>query len=553
MPEPGTPTDGPELLRRIGELEARITRLERRLEPAAAGAPRAPEPAQLALIESVTAVPVLGRAVLAIAGAYMLRALTEAHILPPQAGVFAAIAYAVFWLVWAVRLPAGRRAETVVYSLTSALVLGPLLWEATLRLRALSTWNSAAVLLAFTCIGLLVSWRKNLLFVATISVLTAVLTGAVLLIGSRDVVPFLLLLVLIASAVEISACLDHWLNERWLAAAAADLVVLLATYLVSNSRGLPESYAPIPRWVALAAQLALPTIYLSSTLVRILLRGSLFTIFEVAQIAAAFTVAVGGGLRLGNSWIVSIDAALCLGSAAACYAAGTALKGHNSRVLVTVGFVLVLAGLRLALPAGWAAAVASALALGCMLLRTTAFRWQSAGYLLFALGSSGALAQATEALLDAHDLTGSVLPLVGETAVALACFVLAARAGSGRRLNQTILAGAAFWLLAALGAAAIAALYHAVFGPLASHAYCAAGGTTALAGGAVLLAWIGSRWTAWNVMPLVYPAMALGAYRVLLVDLRQDSKMALVVSLLVYGTALLLLPGLMRPRQTPSS
>ena len=29
------------------------------------------------------------------------------------------------------RIPAGRRAETVLYSLTSALVLGPLLWEST--------------------------------------------------------------------------------------------------------------------------------------------------------------------------------------------------------------------------------------------------------------------------------------------------------------------------------------------------------------------------------------------------------------------------------------
>lgn len=552
MPEPGTQADVGELLRRMREIEARLARLEQRFEPAPiASAPRAAEPAQIALLESVAAVPILGRAVLAMAGAYVLRAFTEAHTLPSKAGVFAAIGYAVFWLVWAARIPPGRRAETTLYSLTSALVLGPLLWEATLRLRAVSTWTSAAVLLAFTSIGLLISWRKNLLIVTTISILTAVLTGAALLIGSHDVVPFLLLLVLIAAAVEISASLDHWLSERWLAAVAADLVVLLATYLASRPRGLPESYAAIPYFFVLGAQLALPAIYLSSTVVRTLLRGSTIRVFEVAQLAIVFLLVVGGAPRLGGPSILA-SSIFCLGSAAVCYATGTALKGRSFQVYLTFGFLLTVAAVRMALPAGWAAAVTSALALGCMMLGKSAFRWQGAGYLLFALASSGALAQSTRGLLDGHDPADSVLPLLGEAAIALACFILAARGPSPSVLRMA-LAAAAFWPLAALAAAAIAGSYHAIFGSLASHSYCAAGRTAVLAGGAVLLAWIGPRRTAFGITPLVYPLMIVGAYRLLLVDLRQDSKAALVISLLVYGSALLLVPRLMRPRQTTSS
>ena len=47
---------------------------------------------------------------------------------------------------------------------------------------------------------------------------------------------------------------------------------------------------------------------------------------------------------------------------------------------------------------------------------------------------------------------------------------------------------------------------------------------------------------------LVYPVMALGAYRMVGVDLQQDRTAALFLSLLLYGGALMLLPRLMRAR-----
>jgi hypothetical protein len=47
---------------------------------------------------------------------------------------------------------------------------------------------------------------------------------------------------------------------------------------------------------------------------------------------------------------------------------------------------------------------------------------------------------------------------------------------------------------------------------------------------------------------LVYPVMALGAYRMVGVDLQQDRTAALFLSLLLYGGALILLPKLMRER-----
>ena len=71
--------------------------------------------------------------------------------------------------------------------------------------------------------------------------------------------------------------------------------------------------------------------------------------------------------------------------------------------------------------------------------------------------------------------------------------------------------------------------------------------TAVLALGALLLAAAGTRWKRSELAVLVYALMALGAYRLLLVDLRQDIKAAVVLSLLVYGAALTLLPRLMQP------
>src|ERR1035437_5626344 len=191
-----------DLEREVRDLALRVAALEQLVGHALA-CPEQPKvgqavaPATLHPLPETTALlPVLGRALLGLAGAYLLRALTESGTFAPQAGVAIGLIYALLWLVWAARTPAALRIETALRSLTSVLVLAPLLWEATLRFHAISTWTAGAILLLFTFV-------------------------------SRAPPP----------ALEPPPCLDHWLSERWLAATTADLSVLLATWLVTNARG----------------------------------------------------------------------------------------------------------------------------------------------------------------------------------------------------------------------------------------------------------------------------------------------------------------------------
>ena len=103
-----------QLREELHALQRRVDALERsgapRLQSAplpAGGVPRIPElEASIpGLAGMPNAVPVLGRAVLGLAGAYLLRALSETGSLPRAAVAFVAILYAFGWLIWSAGPP----------------------------------------------------------------------------------------------------------------------------------------------------------------------------------------------------------------------------------------------------------------------------------------------------------------------------------------------------------------------------------------------------------------------------------------------------------------
>jgi hypothetical protein len=548
------------------ELERRVARLEKLAGVADAPAPAATAepPVEIVAGPSVNPaalLPVLGRALLGLAGAYLLRALTELAVIPPAWGVAAGILYAIFWLFQAAHTPPSRHLETAAHSLTAVLVLCPLLWEGTLRFHAISTWTAAGLLVAFVVFGLAVSWRKNLLVVATIVILAGLGTGAGLLIATRDVVPFTLVFLAIAAAVEISSCLEHWLSERWLAALAADLAVLLATWLVTREYGLPEGYIAIPYGWLLGLQVALLVIYLASTIVRTLLRGLTFTWFETAQCAVAFLICVDGGQQLSGA-APTICAAFAMACAAACYLVSfvvldrAAGYGRNFYTYSTFAILLVLAGIRILLPGVGASVAWSVLAIACIWAGTHFARLtlQVHGdlYLVLALAASGALSRAGEfSLGSAHWSSQSPAAVWTGLIVAGICYLLAESGPdqpAGLQIHRLAVAGIFAWLLAGALASGFSAACHSAFGAAAGHPYCATMRTGVLAGLALILAWAGARWRRAELSRLIYPAMILGAYRLTMVDFTQDHKPALFVSLLVYGGALMALPRLARTR-----
>ena len=86
---------------------------------------------------------------LGIAGAYVLRAVAEAGVMPKILVAAVAIAYSFAWLMWAARVSKAAGIAPFVYAGTSAVILVPMLWEETLHFHAFASSVTACVLAAF--------------------------------------------------------------------------------------------------------------------------------------------------------------------------------------------------------------------------------------------------------------------------------------------------------------------------------------------------------------------------------------------------------------------
>jgi hypothetical protein len=145
-----------QLTARLETLEQRIYVLEHPSPVDSVSATQMPTPGATHKPRKVSLPPrppalfsVLGKAMLGIAGAYLLRAVAESTSLPKAAVAAIAIAYALMWLVWAVRVQADTWIPSAIYAGTSALILAPMLWELTLSFKVLSATAAAAILAAF--------------------------------------------------------------------------------------------------------------------------------------------------------------------------------------------------------------------------------------------------------------------------------------------------------------------------------------------------------------------------------------------------------------------
>ena len=510
-------------------------------------------------------IPLIGKALLGIAGAYLLRALTERGMFPLKVGVAIAIVYALGWLLLAARTAPKEHVTAAAYASTSVLILMPLVWEATVLFHAISCWTAAWILFLFSAFGLALSWRKFLSALASITVMAGVLTSLALLVATHDLAPFTLELLGTAAAVEFSACLGHALGLRWFVACAADLAVLLLTYFLTRAEGLPEGYAAIPLGTALAAQVSLLFIFLSSTTVRTVFKGYPVTTFETIQWLVAFVLSVGGALRLahGNPAAVSAISIMSLGCGAACYVISFAFlaragkRDRNFYTYTSFGLLLVFGGSRLLVSGVALALVLSILSLACLLIGRESGRmtlkWHGTIYLLSATVLSGLGGWTAAHLLPAGAVRVPLAPAAVVAAVAaILGYALAWRSpriGSWpwpRRLVVLLLAANCAWIVVGLAVGALAALYRSPGASAQAPAFYPTFRTGILTAWSLLMAWSGTKWGRFEAVWLVYPFMGCTAYKLAVQDLPGGETLSLFASLFLFGGALIVLPRILQ-------
>jgi hypothetical protein len=554
-PQRLTEGDFDTLTAQIQELRERVLNLELHLGTAAPPEASAPVPAARAEFDVPSnTVPVLGRMVVVIAGAYVLRALTDWGVLPSAAGVAIGLSYALVWLVMAARSPAQAKLAAALNCSTAVLIMGPLVWEAAGRLKVISSWTSAAVLAAFAVTGLVLGARAPHRVIATISGVSSIAIAVALLLARNDIVPFTAALLALAAAVEFAAARDRDPGPRAIAALAADFAVLLLSWLMSSGRGMPETWTRVSLYAALAAQLALALIYLATALSRTVVRGATLGIGETVQTAAALLIGIGGAV-----WAFQQERGLMMALGIASLAGGLALYAisfrlfehdnkWNFRALASFGLFLVLAGVFLPFSrAGFWILSCVCAAACCWAARAFALPTLGLhGAIYLALGSAAAGATSRPLPLFFAGSYAAVTWLAPITVLVAAevCWIAIEGISAGSRSqwrNQiSLLALGAHIVWIAEGVLVYAAL--AIWGGFPRDTLA----TVVLTALSLTLAWGGTHWRRPELIWLLYGLMGLGAWKLVARDFINEHNLPLIVSLLCYGGALIVLPRILR-------
>lgn len=555
----------------LRELDRRVRELEhsglRSLDPAAPtprhvheDAPMPPGDAPAALIRHDLAADVLtltGRTLVALGGAYLLRALTDSKMLPLPMGVAFGFAYAAAWLAAADR--DGRRGAAIsaaFHALVSCLVAFPLVSEATVRFKLLEPAASAGVLTAATLAAVAVAVHVRLQTAAWMATALAIPTTFALIAATGAAAPYAVSLVTVGITTLWIGYAWDWIWLRWPWALAADIVVFaLAVRATSDTVNEPAV-------VVLAIQMLLLNAYLGSIVLRTIVRARDVIVFEVIQTVAALAVGFGGAVYVARQRGLGADALALVNLAfgAGCYGVAFVFvreRPKNFSFYCTLALVLIVVSGQLLLAPQWLTVAFDALALASIWaaarIGSVALTGHAAVYLTAAAAASQLLSSSLRALTaPAAAWTPFEWPAVLTLAASLVCWTWP----MARRAELPAFEWTPRVAVAALATMSAAAWVVSIAAPLVGAAFASgrdAGAiatvrTAALAAAALLLGRVGRcaafRESSW----LLYPLLVAGALKLLIEDFPQSQPATLFVALAVYGGALIAAPRLSRRR-----
>ena len=550
-----------DLQRQVAALERRLAGGERTHPDAAAPDEGLPDlalphvrPADAALVLAY-----IGRSFVALGGAFLLRAITEAHIVPYAAGVASGLAYGLFWLWTADRSAPASRVNAAFHALVATIIGFPLVVEATVKFGVL-TPSQAALVLAILVTGLLVvSIRQTVQWIAWMAVVGAIATSIALVGATAVLLPFAIVLVALGLATLWIGYAYDWTLLRWPVAFAADLLVVGLTMRAAARTGTESPLA------AVAVQMLLLNVYVASIAIRTLVRARNVNVFEVVQTMAALALGFGGAVYLASFTGAGVLPLAVINFAAgvACYAVAWVFVAtrqglsRNFYFYTSLAIVLLMVSSRLllddaALALTWIAFAVAAAVIARQSGRA-ALGWHGVVYLAGACIVSGVLLDSTDAFVgSAASAWRPFTPIaLVVTAAAIGSWILAAPADRGLLaygVPRALFAALAIWSAGGWLVAVVAPALCGTPGAGANAGAIATVRTTILAAAALGLAWIGHRPRIREAVWLLYALLIAGAAKLLVEDLPYSKPATLFVALAFYGGALIAASRLGRHR-----
>ncbi len=550
---------------RLDALERRVYALEHPAEAMSSVAALQPSPqvatesdSEPSASEAVGTFSVLGKAMLGIAGAYLLRALADSNVLPNAVVAAVAIAYALAWLVWASRAKTGDWLTGTVYSCTSALILAPMLWELVLRFNVLAAPVAAAIVAGFAVAVSVLAWKRELSPVLWVGNLTAAAISLALSIASHHMIPFIGTLLLMVLISEFGAARGRESGVRILVSLAADAAVWALIFIYTSQEGMRASYPPLGAAALIAPGLILFVIFGASVVYKTVLVAKQITVFETMQTMATFLLAACSLIYFGPPGSGTGFGFLCLVLSGVGYVTTLtrfkrAEERRNLLVFANWSAALMLAGSVMSMPAKaqivWLSMCA--VAASWVGARTLRLHLQLHGlvFLVVAAAGAGFMAWVAEALAGAMPgAAGLAVYLI--MVCAIACYAaVALNRGEGWKQQGLAL------VFALLTMSAVAAfIVHGLMSlialkviPGAHHLAFIRTLTICLV--AIGLEFGGARWGRGELTKIGYATLALLALKLAVEDLRNGQLAYIAGSIFLFAITLIVVPRVARMGQ----
>lgn len=547
---------------RVDELEKRVRALERPPEAIAAAVvlPAAVPVKTLAKEENASeratgVFSVLGKAMLGIAGAYVLRAAAASGAVPERGITAVAIAYAIAWLAVAGGESARSYFAGAIYAGTSALIVAPMLWELTLRFKVLTPAWTAGVLGGFVVAATALAWRSERTPVFWVAQTAVAATALAMSIATHAMLPFLALLLLMVLICECMEARHRETAIRPLVALAADVAVWALIFVYSGPESSRTGYPALETSALLAPSCAPFLIHAAGVAIRTTKLRQRVAIFDTVQALIAFALAAASVLYFAPGSGVIVLGAVCTALSAACYAAAFLLfRGdadrRNFHVFTTWSAALLLAGAFWTLPLDWTAACLGIAALAAAALggrlKNLSLDFHGVLYLAAAAVASGLF----EFVLQT--LAGPLPARPGWSVYAISACAVACYALGKERVGEAWTQQGIHLVSGLLAACTIAALLTkgllrlAALGITLDVFHVAFVRTLAVCSLALALAFGGSRWHRLEMTRIAYGALAFVAAKLLFEDLRHGRMEFIAASIFLFAVALIGVPRLAR-------
>lgn len=551
---------------RINQLEKKVEELSKTVEllrarlDAVSSAPEsleAGEPARLPdALNAIdpgaarSAVPLIGRSLLVIAGAFVFRLITERELVTRPVGVALGLSFAALWVFLSWRdAGKGKRLSAAFHAGAGALVGFALLLETGSREVHVAAPLIALGLAVFTLLLLATAWRHRLPEVAWLAQLGCLAAGGGLL-RSAQPLPFFVVLLALGVSSVVFADFRQWPLLRWPVALFLDLAALRLVFSLSARSEAEQGGQLGPIVLVTQAVIGLYVLWLLlSTWVRhhpvrafevvqtaLVLTVGLLTITRVQGAAGAWGLLVAAGALATAFWVSSLEGRAFDGW----------FYGVLSLALTLASGPLLLSGAALGL--FWAAVGLALAVVGRA--RLTSLMWGGAALLLWAAAwAGGTLEVVISGLVRAP--TG---PWAAPTPVSalLVAFALAGWVLLTGRVKRP-LPGVAVALVGLVALGSLALCAHGarmLFGDATSliillRTLLLCGLAVALAASRRFGAPIELSWAAWGLV-------VLSGLKVLAQDLPHGNAGTLVIAFLALGLALIAVPRLLKPMTPPA-